>query len=95
MLLIPAKEVLSLLPAIHDGDVSDKSMSALFDGSATDLYQLLLQEPDGDSKDTINSDPRTAAISPLLVGAIGEKFILDGADQYFVKYEPGFDQDAG
>ena len=84
-LLIPTKEVLSLLPAVHNGDADEETMSALFDDSVTDLCQLLLQAPSEDLKATINRDPRTAIITPLLVDAIGGKFVLQGAEQCFVK----------
>ena len=84
-ILIPTKEVLSLLPAIHNGDVDENTMSALFDDSVTDLCQLLLQAPSENSKVAINNDPRTAIVTPLLVDAISGKFVLQGTEQCFVK----------
>jgi len=82
-ILIPSKELLSLLPAIHDQIVNDDVLSALFDDSVIDLCNKLLEEPKKETQKLINSDPRLASIVPMLVEAINGKFILDGADHYF------------
>ena len=61
-ILIPSKELLSLLPAIHDQLVNDDVLSALFDDSVIDLCNKLLEEPNKETQQQINSDPRLAAI---------------------------------
>ena len=86
-ILIPTKETLSLLPAIHNQDVDTKAMAALFDASVIELCDLLLKEPVESIKDAINSDPRMATIAPMLAKAIGGKFVIEKDDQYFVKGE--------
>lgn len=83
--LIPTKEVLSLLPAIQSATVSKESLSALFDDSIIDLCSTLLSEPDGDLTDAINNDPRLGEIMPMLVKAIGGKFEIDRSEHAFVK----------
>jgi AAA15 family ATPase/GTPase len=83
-LLIPTKEVLSLLPALKSSKVDKEGLSDLFDASVIDLCELLLKEPKDDTNKHLNSDPRAATIAPKLVKAVGGKFVIDGADQYFV-----------
>lgn len=83
-LLIPTKEILSLLPAIHSGKVSIESLSALFDKSVIDLCELVLKEPLEEAEKILNSDPRASMLAPILSKALGGKYIIDGVDQYFV-----------
>jgi AAA15 family ATPase/GTPase len=83
--LIPTKEVLSLLPAIQSGSITEASFRALFDDSVIDLCRTLLSEVDGDSTDAINKDPRLGALMPMLVTAIGGKFEIDESEHAFVK----------
>ncbi|GAB56447.1 hypothetical protein GPUN_2332 [Glaciecola punicea ACAM 611] len=83
--LIPTKEVLSLLPAIQSVTVSEESLSALFDDSIIDLCRTLLSDSDGDLTEAINSDPRLGEIMPMLVKAIGGKFEIECTEHAFVK----------
>ncbi|WP_024611452.1 AAA family ATPase [Pseudoalteromonas sp. TB64] len=83
--LLPTKEVLSLLPAIQANTVSKEALSALFDDSVIDLCHMLLTEPDADLTDAVNNDPRLGDIIPMLVKAIGGKFEINGTDHAFVK----------
>jgi AAA15 family ATPase/GTPase len=83
--LLPTKEVLSLLPAIQASTVSKEVLSALFDDSVIDLCHMLLSEPDGDLTDAVNDDPRLGHIIPMLVQAIGGKFEINGDSHSFVK----------
>jgi AAA15 family ATPase/GTPase len=83
--LLPTKEVLSLLPAIQSGEVTNKTLAALFDDSIIDLCHLLLSQPGTDVSDAVNEDPRLGQIIPMLVKAIGGKFEINGTDHAFVK----------
>jgi energy-coupling factor transporter ATP-binding protein EcfA2 len=83
--LLPTKEVLSLLPAIQAGEVTDKALASLFDDSIIDLCHLLLSQPDADISDAVNEDPRLGQIIPMLVKAIGGRFEINGDDHAFVK----------
>jgi len=83
--LLPTKEVLSLLPAIQSGEVTNKTLATLFDDSIIDLCYLLLSQPDTDISDAANEDPRLAQVIPMLVKAIGGKFEINGTDHAFVK----------
>ena len=83
--LLPTKEVLSLLPAIKSGVVSTDVLSSLFDDSIIDLCRILLTEPDGEVADAVNEDPRLGQIIPMLVKAIGGRFEINGDDHAFVK----------
>jgi ABC-type lipoprotein export system ATPase subunit len=83
--LLPTKEVLSLLPAIQSGEVTDETLAALFDDSIIDLCHLLLSQPDADISDAVNEDPRLGQIIPMLVKAIGGRFEINDDDHAFVK----------
>ena len=83
-LLIPTKEILSLLPAIERGNVSKEGLNALFDHSVIDLCELVLKAPSKDTDKLLYSDPRAAALAPMLSGALGGKYVIDGSEQYFV-----------
>tara|TARA_R110002096_G_scaffold379_12_gene2376 strand:+ start:11346 stop:12461 length:1116 start_codon:yes stop_codon:yes gene_type:complete len=83
-LLIPTKEILSLLPAIESNKVDDEGLNALFDASVIDLCRQVLKAPSSNTNKLLNSDPRAATIAPMLAKATGGKFIIDGADHYFV-----------
>jgi AAA15 family ATPase/GTPase len=83
--LLPTKEVLSLLPPIQSGEVSDENIAALFDNSIIDLCHILLSEPDDDISDAVNEDPRLGQIIPMLVKAIGGRFEINDDDHAFVK----------
>lgn len=83
-LLIPTKEILSLLPAIDRGNVNKEGLNALFDLSVIDLCELVLKAPSKDIDKLLNSDPRAAALAPMLSGALGGKYVVDGSEQYFV-----------
>jgi predicted ATPase len=86
-LLIPTKEILSLLPAVESSIVDEAGVNALFDTSVVDLCRIVLKEPSSDTGDLLNSDPRAATIAQLLAKAAGGKFVIDGADHYFVAGE--------
>mgnify|MGYP001615873311 CR=1 FL=1 len=83
-LLIPTKEILSLLPAIDSGKVSKESLGALFDKTVIDLCELVLKVPSEEAEKILNSDPRTSTLAPILSKALGGKYIIDGSEQYFV-----------
>jgi len=83
--LLPTKEVLSLLPAIQATTASKEVLSALFDDSVIDLCHMLLSEPDGDLTEAVNNDPRLGGVIPMLVKAIGGKFEINGDEHSFVK----------
>ena len=72
--LIPTKEVLSLLPAIQSGSVTDETLSILFDDTVIDLCKLLLSEPTSDTSEEVNHDPRCSNVMQRLVLAIGGKY---------------------
>lgn len=59
-LLMPTKEILSLLPAIDREIVSEEGLNALFDQSVIDLCELVLKSPPKDTDKVLNSDPRAA-----------------------------------
>jgi predicted ATPase len=86
-LLIPTKEILSLLPAIESSSVDKVGLGALFDTSVIDLCWHVLKAPPSDINKLLNSDPRAATIAPMLAQALGGKFVVDGADHYFVSGE--------
>jgi len=83
-LLIPTKEILSLLPAINSGKASKESVSALFDKSVIDLCELVLKAPSEETEKILNNDPRASTIAPKLSKALGGRYIIDGSEQYFV-----------
>lgn len=83
-LLIPTKEILSLLPAIAGGSVSKEGLSALFDRSVIDLCELVLKAPSKDIDKLLNGDPRAASLAPMLSKTLGGKYVLEGSEQYFV-----------
>jgi ABC-type lipoprotein export system ATPase subunit len=83
--LIPTKEVLSLLPAIQSANVTPEALKALFDDSIIDLCNSLLSEPNGELSEAVNSDPRLGGIIPMLTKAIGGRFEINGNDHAFVK----------
>lgn len=83
--LLPTKEVLSLLPAIQSGEVTGEALAALFDDSIIDLCHLLLSQPDTDISDAVNEDPRLGQIIPMLVESIGGRYEINGDDHAFVK----------
>lgn len=83
--LIPTKEVLSLLPAIQSANVTPEALKALFDDSIIDLCSTLLSEPNGELSEAINNDPRLGEIIPMLTKAIGGKFEINGNEHAFVK----------
>ncbi len=83
--LVPTKEVLSLLEAIHTEAVSQETLSILFDDSIVDLCRTLLGEPSESLAEVVNEDPRLGRIVPMLVNAIGAKFEINGSDYIFVK----------
>ncbi|TCB79687.1 hypothetical protein E0H89_01975 [Acinetobacter sp. ANC 3781] len=83
-LLIPTKEILSLLPAINSGKTSKESLSALFDKSVIDLCELVLKAPSEEAEKILNSDPRASTLAPKLSKALGGRYIIDGSEQYFV-----------
>ena len=83
--LIPTKEVLSLLEAIQTEAIPDETLSALFDDSIVDLCRTLLAEPSESLAAAVNEDPRLGRIIPMLVNAIGGKFEINGSDHAFVK----------
>lgn len=83
--LIPTKEVLSLLPAIQAESVTTEALSALFEDSIIDLCRILLSEPSVELADAVNSDPRLGEIVPMLTKAIGSKFEINGGEHVFVK----------
>lgn len=83
-LLIPTKEILSLLPAINSGKASKESVSALLDKSVIDLCELVLKAPSEETEKILNNDPRASTIAPKLSKALGGRYIIDGSEQYFV-----------
>ena len=83
--LIPTKEVLSLLPAIQAESVTTEALNALFDDSIIDLCRILLSEPSVELTEAVNSDPRLGEIIPMLANAIGGKFEINGNEHNFVK----------
>ncbi len=83
--LIPTKEVLSLLPAIQAESVTTEALNALFDDSIIDLCRILLSEPSVELTEAINSDPRLGKIIPLLTNAIGGKFEINDGEHTFIK----------
>lgn len=83
--LIPTKEVLSLLEAIQKEAIPEETLSALFDDSIVDLCHMLLAEPSETLTAAVNEDPRLGQIIPMLVDAIGGKFEINGSDHAFVK----------
>lgn len=85
--LIPTKEVLSLLEAIQTEVIPEETLSALFDDSIIDLCRMLLAEPSESLEVAVNEDPRVGRIIPMLVNAIGGKFEIDGSEHAFVKGE--------
>ncbi len=83
-LLIPTKEILSLIPAIQSGMIDDERLSALFDTSITDLCRQGLEAPTEDTNKLLSEDPRAAIIARLLAKAVGGKYVIEGSEQYFV-----------
>ncbi|QIG07333.1 AAA family ATPase [Proteus sp. ZN5] len=83
--LVPTKEVLSLLEAIQTEAVPQETLSILFDDSIVDLCRTLLAEPSESLAETVNKDPRLGRIIPILVNAIGGKFEINGSEHVFVK----------
>jgi predicted ATP-dependent endonuclease of OLD family len=83
-LLIPTKEILSLLPAINSGKVNGDGLKALFDKSVIDLCNQVLKSPSKDTNKLLNRDPRAAELAPMLAKALGGKFMVEGTEQYFV-----------
>ena len=83
--LVPTKEVLSLLEAIQTGAVPQETFNALFDDSIVDLCRTLLAEPSKSLAESVNEDPRLGRIIPMLVNAIGGKFEINGSEHVFVK----------
>lgn len=83
-IFIPTREVLSLLSAIHNQQVDDTGLRALFDSSVIDLFKALMEEPVHDIEGRINADPRFSSIARMLVNAIKGKYVVDGGEQYFV-----------
>ncbi|EAR55882.1 hypothetical protein SKA34_16975 [Photobacterium sp. SKA34] len=83
--LIPTKEVLSLLEAIQSKAIPDEILKSLFDDSIVDLCYLLLTEPTKELTETVNSDPRLGQVIPMLVAAIGGRFEINDGEHLFVK----------
>lgn len=83
--LVPTKEVLSLLEAIQTEAVPQETLSILFDDSIVDLCRTLLGEPIESLAEAVNEDPRLGRIVPMLVNAIGGKFDINGSEHVFVK----------
>lgn len=83
--LVPTKEVLSLLEAIQTEAVPQETLSILFDDSVVDLCRTLLTEPSESLAEAVNEDPRLGRIIPMLVNAIGGKFEINGSEHVFVK----------
>ncbi len=82
--LVPTKEVLSLLEAIQTEAVPQEILSTLFDDSIVDLCRTLLAEPSESLAEVVNEDPRLGRIVPMLVDAMGGKFEINGSDHVFV-----------
>jgi predicted ATPase len=82
---IPTKEVLTLLPSIHDQIVSLEVQKSLFDDTILDLCQNLLREVDEDYEVKLNSNPRLGALVPALAKAIGGRYEIAGKEQFFIQ----------
>ena len=94
--LIPTKEVVSLLPAIASGSVNDEALNALFDDSVVDICHQLLREPAEDLQERINKEPRLGELLPALAVALHGRYVLTEDDQYFVQgtYQEKMDSSA-
>jgi predicted ATPase len=85
--LIPTKEVLSLVRGMRHPEHDRATVEMIFDDSYIDLAELLVHPGFEDEASSLNEDPRLSSIVRELVGLVGGRYRWsnDGA----FRFEPG------
>ncbi|MBX9724058.1 MAG: AAA family ATPase [Candidatus Obscuribacterales bacterium] len=85
--LIPTKEILSLVEGMTNRSSDEETLKVLFDDTYLDLAKHALKKEDSDSELRLNTDPRYGSVFPALAKAIGGRYRLK--DGQF-RFQPGF-----
>lgn len=81
--LIPTKEVLSLINGITQRNTDKKMIKAIFDDTYLDLCNFLLRPEAHVSPERLDFDPRFGTVFPKLTNAIGGKYEFTDGHFYF------------